>query len=137
MSGSTRCHASALKVQTRHIEVPPPVHAREEEPGSRARRRGGVPGRSARVRRSAPGGATRSWEAGSATRVKRIEVLPQRRLSHQRQVHRAEHWAVVSGTAEGTVEGRTWRVPAGSCGTVPSSAAPRMANAEDDFGRSA
>ena len=36
-------------------------------------------------------------------KVKRIEVLPGKRLSYQRHAKRAEHWFVVQGTAKVTL----------------------------------
>lgn len=36
-------------------------------------------------------------------KVKRIEVLPEKRLSYQRHSRRAEHWFVVRGTAKVTL----------------------------------
>ncbi|MBV9216190.1 MAG: phosphomannose isomerase type II C-terminal cupin domain, partial [Acidobacteria bacterium] len=36
-------------------------------------------------------------------KVKRIEVLPGKRLSYQRHSKRAEHWFVVTGTAKVTL----------------------------------
>ena len=36
-------------------------------------------------------------------KVKRIEVLPQKRLSYQSHRRRSEHWFVVSGTAKVTL----------------------------------
>lgn len=42
-------------------------------------------------------------DEGANFKVKRIEVLPQKRLSYQKHAHRAEHWFVVSGTARVTL----------------------------------
>ena len=38
-------------------------------------------------------------------KVKRIEVLPEKRLSYQSHEHRAEHWFVVQGVARVTLNG--------------------------------
>jgi len=38
-------------------------------------------------------------------KVKRIEVLPGKRLSYQRHFRRSEHWFVVCGTAKVTLNG--------------------------------
>jgi len=40
-------------------------------------------------------------------KIKRIVVLPGKRLSLQKHFHRNEHWTVVSGTATVTIEGST------------------------------
>lgn len=42
-------------------------------------------------------------DAGEGFKVKRIEVLPEKRLSYQKHEHRAEHWFVISGTAKVTL----------------------------------
>jgi mannose-6-phosphate isomerase-like protein (cupin superfamily) len=39
-------------------------------------------------------------------KVKRIEVLPGKRLSYQKHAQRAEHWFVVAGTAKVTLDGK-------------------------------
>lgn len=39
-------------------------------------------------------------------KVKRIDVLPGKRLSYQRHERRAEHWMVVAGRARVTLDGR-------------------------------
>jgi len=49
-----------------------------------------------------PWGYYQSVDHGARYQVKRIVVTPGSRLSLQRHFHRAEHWVVVSGTAEVT-----------------------------------
>jgi mannose-6-phosphate isomerase len=61
-------------------------------------------------------------------KVKRIEVLPDKRLSYQRHKHRAEHWFVVSGTAIVTLDGEDHTVETGSAIDIPLGAAHRVAN---------
>ena len=61
-------------------------------------------------------------------KVKRIEVLPGKRLSYQRHQHRAEHWFVVSGAAEVTVDGRVVSLGPGDAVDVPRGSAHRIAN---------
>ncbi len=39
-------------------------------------------------------------------KVKRIEVLPGKRLSYQKHAQRAEHWFIVEGTAKVTLDGK-------------------------------
>ena len=53
-------------------------------------------------RASARGAGTRAIDQGPRFQVKRILVKPGARLSLQMHHHRAEHWIVVSGTAEVT-----------------------------------
>ena len=50
-----------------------------------------------------PWGHYQSIDAGERHQVKRIVVRPNGRLSLQKHFHRAEHWVVVRGTAEVTI----------------------------------
>ncbi|MFG1480416.1 mannose-1-phosphate guanylyltransferase/mannose-6-phosphate isomerase [Xanthobacter sp. V4C-4] len=52
-----------------------------------------------------PWGWYQRIDVGTRFQVKRINVRPGRRLSLQKHFHRAEHWVVVSGTAEVTLNG--------------------------------
>jgi mannose-6-phosphate isomerase len=46
-----------------------------------------------------PWGSFTVLDEGEGFKVKRIEVLPEKRLSYQKHARRAEHWFVVRGTA--------------------------------------
>jgi mannose-6-phosphate isomerase len=61
-------------------------------------------------------------------KVKRIEVLPQKRLSYQKHTHRSEHWMVVHGSAKVTLDGREITVNSGETVDVPAGAAHRIEN---------
>ena len=61
-------------------------------------------------------------------KVKRIEVLPARRLSYQRHERRSEHWMVVAGEAKVTLDGREIIVAAGKTVDIPIGAAHRIEN---------
>jgi mannose-6-phosphate isomerase len=50
-----------------------------------------------------PWGSYTVLDEGAGFKVKRIEVLPEKRLSYQKHKHRAEHWLVVQGTAKVTL----------------------------------
>jgi mannose-6-phosphate isomerase len=52
-------------------------------------------------------------DEGEGFKVKRIEVLPGKRLSYQRHSRRAEHWHVVRGTAKVTLNDREILIEAG------------------------
>ena len=52
-----------------------------------------------------PWGTFTVLDEGENFKVKRIEVLPEKRLSYQRHSRRAEHWYVVAGTAKVTLNG--------------------------------
>lgn len=61
-------------------------------------------------------------------KVKRIEVLPEKRLSYQRHTKRTEHWFVVAGTAKVTLNGREILVPAGGSVDISAGTAHRVEN---------
>lgn len=52
-----------------------------------------------------PWGSYTILEEGTFYKIKRITVLPGKKLSYQLHHHRSEHWVVVKGTAKVTVEG--------------------------------
>jgi mannose-6-phosphate isomerase-like protein (cupin superfamily) len=52
-----------------------------------------------------PWGSFTVLDEGEDYKVKRIEVLPGKRLSYQRHAARAEHWYIVRGTAKVTLNG--------------------------------
>jgi mannose-6-phosphate isomerase-like protein (cupin superfamily) len=79
-----------------------------------------------------PWGAWHVLDEGAGFKVKRIEVRPGQRLSYQTHQHRAEHWAVVQGTATVTLEGETFEVKTGGSVDVEVGAAHRIANRHDD-----
>ena len=64
----------------------------------------------------------------STHKVKRITVLPGRRLSYQRHAQRSEHWHFVAGSGVLTLDGRELQVQAGDSIDVPVLAAHRVAN---------
>lgn len=61
-------------------------------------------------------------------KVKRIEVLPEKRLSYQRHKHRSEHWFVVRGTAKVTLNDREILVGAGEAIDIAVGDAHRVEN---------
>jgi len=52
-----------------------------------------------------PWGSFTVLDEDSDYKVKRLEILPQKRLSYQRHARRAEHWFVVRGIAKVTLNG--------------------------------
>ena len=54
-----------------------------------------------------PWGSFTVLDEGAGYKVKRIEVLPGKRLSYQKHRHRNEHWFVVVGTAKVTLNDET------------------------------
>jgi mannose-6-phosphate isomerase len=67
-------------------------------------------------------------------KVKRIEVLPGRRLSLQRHRRRGEHWFLVRGELVATVDGRQVALSVGESLDVPRGAAHRMENRAQEVG---
>jgi mannose-6-phosphate isomerase-like protein (cupin superfamily) len=64
--------------------------------------------------------------------VKRLEILPGKRLSYQRHSRRSEHWFVVRGTAKVTLNGREILVEAGGSLDVPVGTAHRIENSPEN-----
>src|SRR5262245_41922501 len=64
-------------------------------------------------------------------KVKRIVVLPHKRLSYQKHSQRAEHWMVVGGAAKVTLDGREILLKTGETVDVPVGAAHRIENVGD------
>ncbi len=75
-----------------------------------------------------PWGSFTVLDEAAGYKVKRIEVLPGKRLSYQRHSKRAEHWMVVQGTGKVTLDGREITVWAGETVDVPVGAAHRIGN---------
>jgi len=67
-------------------------------------------------------------EEGRTFKVKRIEVLPGKRLSYQKHAQRAEHWFVVEGTAKVTLDDRDLIIAAGEAIDIPVGSAHRVEN---------
>ncbi len=64
-------------------------------------------------------------------KVKRIVVHPGCRLSYQRHSKRAEHWFMVTGTAEVTLDGVVTTLGPGEAIDIPLEGAHRIANTGD------
>src|SRR5262245_30281092 len=68
---------------------------------------------------------------GTGYKVKRIEVLPGKRLSYQKHAQRAEHWFIVAGTARVTLDGNDAILNVGQYIDIPVGAAHRIENPGD------
>jgi mannose-6-phosphate isomerase len=75
-----------------------------------------------------PWGSYTILEERESYKVKRIEVLPHRRMSYQRHEKRSEHWVVVEGEAVVTLEGKEIRLSPGQSVDIPRMAAHRILN---------
>jgi mannose-1-phosphate guanylyltransferase/mannose-6-phosphate isomerase len=75
-----------------------------------------------------PWGYYQGIDAGARYQVKRIVVKPGGKLSLQKHFHRAEHWVVVKGTAEVTVDGKISTVHENESVYIPIGGVHRLAN---------
>lgn len=78
-----------------------------------------------------PWGSFTVLDEAPGYKVKRIEVLPEKRLSYQRHEHRSEHWMIVAGTAKVTLDGREIFLERGQTVDIPAGSAHRIENAGD------
>lgn len=75
-----------------------------------------------------PWGTFTVLDEGENYKVKRIEVLPGKRLSYQRHSRRAEHWYVVRGIAKVTLNGVEILVNSGNAIDIAREDAHRVEN---------
>lgn len=75
-----------------------------------------------------PWGNYDSLEAGERFQVKRIQVKPGASLSLQKHHHRAEHWIVVSGTAEVTCDDKVFLLAENQSTYIPLGSTHRLRN---------
>jgi mannose-1-phosphate guanylyltransferase len=75
-----------------------------------------------------PWGGYASILNGARFQVKRLFVKPGKRLSLQKHHHRAEHWVVVSGTAEVTIDGKVQMLSENESVYLPLGCVHRLAN---------
>ncbi len=75
-----------------------------------------------------PWGGYASILSGNRFQVKRLFVKPGKKLSLQRHHHRSEHWIVVTGTAEVTIDGATTAVSENESIYLPLGCTHRLAN---------
>ena len=75
-----------------------------------------------------PWGGYSSLVMGDRFQVKRLFVKPGKRLSLQKHHHRSEHWVVVRGTAEVTVDGNVSMLSENQSVYLPLGCTHRLAN---------
>lgn len=80
-----------------------------------------------------PWGSYTVLDEGDGFKIKRIEVLPEKRLSYQKHARRSEHWYVVRGTAKVTLNGDEILVRSGAAIDIPVGAAHRVENPTDEL----
>ncbi|SMP86952.1 mannose-1-phosphate guanylyltransferase [Epsilonproteobacteria bacterium SCGC AD-308-E02] len=75
-----------------------------------------------------PWGTYTILEDSNRYKIKRIEVMPGKRLSLQKHFHRNEHWIIVSGTATVTIEEKTFILRANESTYIKMGDIHRLAN---------
>ena len=75
-----------------------------------------------------PWGSYTVLEDQQTYKVKRIDVLPGKRLSYQKHEKRSEHWIVVQGEGIVTLEGQEIGLSPGQAIDIPRMAAHRIMN---------
>ena len=75
-----------------------------------------------------PWGSYDSIDCGDRFQVKRIKVKPGEKLSLQMHHHRAEHWIVVSGSANVTIDGKTQLITENESIYIPIGAVHALEN---------
>jgi len=78
-----------------------------------------------------PWGSFTVLDEGDSFKVKRIEVLPNKRLSYQKHKRRAEHWFVVQGVAKVTLNDKEILVKSGEAIDIALGDKHRVENSED------
>ena len=80
-----------------------------------------------------PWGTYTVLDEGETFKVKRIEVLPGKRLSYQTHAQRAEHWVVIQGSAKVTLDGHDVIVAPGETVDIAIGMAHRVENPGEDL----
>ena len=88
----------------------------------------GQPEADEHLRMYRPWGYYQRIDQGARFQVKRIVVSPGGRLSLQKHYHRAEHWVVVRGTAEVTIDDQVILVHENEAIYLPIGSMHRLAN---------
>jgi mannose-6-phosphate isomerase len=79
-----------------------------------------------------PWGSFTVLDEGEDYKVKRIEILPRKRLSYQRHARRSEHWFIVRGIAKVTLNGTEFLVKSGEDVDVAAGDAHRVENPDPE-----
>lgn len=80
-----------------------------------------------------PWGSFTIVDEGDDYKVKRIEVLPGKRLSYQRHSRRSEHWFVIRGIAKVTLNDIETLVRAGNTVDIPVETKHRVENPDPEI----
>lgn len=86
-----------------------------------------------RQQSSPPWGNWYVLEDAADFKVKRIEVLPAKRLSYQKHFKRDEHWYMVKGKAKVTIDGTEHHMSSGELIDIKRDALHRIENTGDEL----
>ena len=75
-----------------------------------------------------PWGSFTVLEEGEMYKIKRLTVLPGKRLSLQRHKHRSEHWVVVRGEAKVRIDGKEFLMKSGESTFIEAGKIHRLEN---------
>lgn len=64
--------------------------------------------------------------------IKKITVNPQKRLSYQNHAKRAEHWYIIAGNGEITLDGQVLEIKTGQSIDIPAFAKHRIENTDKE-----
>ena len=78
-----------------------------------------------------PWGRYEVLQESSTHKVKCIWIKPGSRISYQRHKHRSEHWFIVQGAGEVTIDGAISKVQPGDTVEFPIGVLHRIANTSD------
>jgi mannose-6-phosphate isomerase len=79
-----------------------------------------------------PWGSFTVLDEGEGYKVKRIEVLPKKRLSYQKHSRRSEHWFIVAGKALVTLDDKEYLLEKGQSIDIPLGSAHRVENPDSE-----
>jgi mannose-6-phosphate isomerase-like protein (cupin superfamily) len=80
-----------------------------------------------------PWGCFTVMQDNTRYKLKLIQIKPGHRLSLQVHQYRKEHWIITQGTAEVTVNDKTWQAQLGDHIHIPIAAKHRIANVGSDW----
>jgi|GEM_PF-505382 len=81
---------------------------------------------------SRPWGEYTVLDIGDGFQIKRIEVLPQQRLSYQKHQYRSEHWYIVQGKALVVLNEKEIDLSPGQAIDIPQGARHRICNSSEE-----
>ncbi len=75
-----------------------------------------------------PWGSWETIDCGKGFQIKKITVLPGKRLSLQSHLHRKEHWVIIAGEAEVELDGKIFHLNQSDYIDIPLRSKHRLCN---------